>query len=600
MPAVPQNQGPRFGRNSLFFWIVFAFLLAIVPVYVVAMALNESGSRSVKKEISSSMQSRARFFMGTLEQELGNTVLLMNNLSQDSDFQKLGTIAPALGRTEYFQAVERVQGKMRLLQSSNPYITSAEVYIPQIEKTIRGTTYVEPMAEKQIEAIRRKSASYLFTFEDKLQMGLVYPEYGSSGKSPNFAILVTLDRYRVQEAMKQAVGGSGGAVLTGNMIPWSVSESSEPAAAEIGDKLMGQIQAGSRDLKELSGKVMPVKVSGTRYWVSAQPSDKLDAMLVLYAPERQFLQSLGMYRFIFTGLSIFSLLIVLAFSVWIYNRIHQPLNRLVRAFRRLNIENLQQVELHHGHPDEFHYLYEHFNEMVKRMQMLIQEVYKQKIHAQRSELKQLQSQINPHFLYNSFFTLHQMAEMWDIDNLVLFTRHLGEYFRFITRSASDEVKLQSEIQHAQSYTSIQTIRFHSWITVEWDPIPPGWSNRTLPLLTLQPLIENAYEHGLKSKQGDGRIEIRMTAEVDGLRLSIEDNGDALTDKQLSGLKDKLRGPEMEGEEVTGLVNVHRRLQLMFGGQSGLQLTRGLLGGLRIEIILPLEEETQDVPVADRG
>ena len=97
------------------------------------------------------------------------------------------------------------------------------------------------------------------------------------------------------------------------------------------------------------------------------------------------------------GLSGFSLLVVILFSGWIYSRIHQPLQRMVRAFRNIDFDS-PRVELRHKHHDEFHYLYEQFNHMVKRLQVLIHEVFEQKIRSQRSELKQLQSQINPIFI----------------------------------------------------------------------------------------------------------------------------------------------------------------------------------------------------------
>ena len=97
--------------------------------------------------------------------------------------------------------------------------------------------------------------------------------------------------------------------------------------------------------------------------------------------------------------------------------------------------------------------------MVSKLNVLVKEVYEQKIRSQRAELKQLQSQVNPHFLYNSYFVLYRLAKIPDVDNVLRMARHLGEYFRFITRSRSDEVTLEEELKHTLAYIQIQMYRF---------------------------------------------------------------------------------------------------------------------------------------------
>ncbi|MBW7452998.1 histidine kinase [Paenibacillus sepulcri] len=571
----------RIIMSSIFAKLVGGFLLAIVPMYIAGIFMNELGSQSVKHEISQSLSARSNFFMHTFEQELRSTDLLIHDLSQDSDMQKLSTIAPAMSRLEYYQAFDRIQNKMRLLKSSNQYITTAEAYIPLIEKTIQETSYLTALPQEQIDALERKSDGVLVEWNGRLQMGTVYPDYPRKNKAPNFAILTELNRGKLQDSLDKLVGaGGGGAALVGIDSSLSVwNDGSEASARQIAAELNEKMST------DFSSYETQLEFEGTRYWINMEKSVYLDTVLIVYVPAHEFLGPLSKHRVIFFGLSGFSLLVIIIFSYWIYNRIHQPLHRMVRTFRKMDLNNLQQIELHHSHEDEFRYLYEQFNQMVRRIRILIQEAYEQKIRSQRSELKQLQAQINPHFLYNSFFTLHQMAQMYDFDHIVLFTKHLGSYFKFITRNASDEVSLSAEVEHAKSYADIQSIRFQRRIAASWDAVPPGWEHREVPLLILQPLLENAYGHGLEEKERGGEIAIGMT-EIDGqLHISIDDNGERLTDETLNLMIEKLEQPVDVGE-TTGLYNVHRRLQLKYGHTGGLAFSRSPIGGLQVKIILP--------------
>ncbi|NMO97707.1 sensor histidine kinase [Paenibacillus lemnae] len=571
-------------RSSIFVKLVLGFLLAVVPMYGAAIYLNESASDSVRHDLTQSLHARSRLFMNTFEQEMAATQRLIHYLSQDKDIQKLSTISPAMSRSEYFQAVNRVQDQMRLLKNSNSYINSAETYIPQLQMTLRESSYNPSMPETRWGAIMEAQNSELHVWNESLQMGMVYPETMHTGQEPNFVIAVQFDINRIEDSLKQLnTKGSGASIISLNQ-SWVLQDTSRQGFDKA---LLAQMK--KNDTTDFTAFDTTLRYEDIDYHVYIEESAELNLLLAVHTPMADFEGPLGKYKTIFFVLSGISLLVVILFSSWIYQRIHRPLYLLVRSFRKMDLNNLERLELNHKPSDEFRYLYEQYNAMVKRMQGLIDESYKQKIRSQRSELKQLQSQINPHFLYNSFFTLHQMAEMWDIDNILPFTKHLGEYFRFITKSGHDEVSLCAEVSHAQAYTQIQSIRFQPRITASWDAIPDGQQNRKVPLLILQPLLENAYEHGMDHIEQGGIIEIRMKLVNDHLIISVEDNGQHLTDEQLQQLQERLQFSDLT-EDMTGLFNVHHRLRLKYGKDGGLSFSRGELGGLRVEMILPAEKE----------
>jgi two-component system sensor histidine kinase YesM len=296
-------------------------------------------------------------------------------------------------------------------------------------------------------------------------------------------------------------------------------------------------------------------------------------------------------------LSFISAIIIAFFSYVIYRLIHRPLRTLVRAFRAVEQGDFNRT-VQYRFKDEFSYLYSQFNSMVERLRVLVHEVYEQQFRAQVSEFRQLQSQINPHFLYNSFFTLSRIAKNEDYENVTRFTRYLGEYFQFITRDGAGEVELEAEWNFAKTFVDIQAFRFSNRIEVRLGDLPLGCKKVMVPRLFLQPVIENAYNHGLANKKKDGIIEVVFQEHEACLSIMVEDNGEELSDKLLSELKTKLLFTQSP-PETTGLVNVHRRIQIRFGERFGLRLSRGSLGGLRIEIRIPAEEKTEHVPIADR-
>jgi len=288
-------------------------------------------------------------------------------------------------------------------------------------------------------------------------------------------------------------------------------------------------------------------------------------------------------------LSGISLAVVVAFSYWIFRLIHFPLRKMVRAFRKVEKGDLSLTIVHRNY-DEFQYLYGQFNVMVGKLKHSIQEVYESRIMAQQSELKQLQSQINPHFLYNTYFMVHRMADAHDVDNVAKATKYLGEYFQYITRNSSDEATVEEEWNHTLAYLEIQQMRFHNRIEARVSGVPAIEADGArIPRLILQPLVENAYQHGLKAKATGGIVEMRAERLKDGsLALSVEDNGDELSDDRLLGLRNRLASRREEYAEKTGLLNVHRRLTLRFGEERGLVVSRSSLGGLKVEMVVPAD------------
>ncbi|VTR43115.1 Inner membrane protein ypdA [Actinobacillus pleuropneumoniae] len=333
-----------------------------------------------------------------------------------------------------------------------------------------------------------------------------------------------------------------------------------------------------------------INIGTGRYLIDKAYSDKLKLSVFSYLPNevvKRPLSKFYVWAWLFAGTTLLAIAI---YAVSTYKLVHKPLLLLVQSFRKME-DGMFNIRIRHGQRDEFGYLYDRFNHMLIKLQHLIDQDFRHKLMMQRAELKQLQSQINPHFLYNSFFILSSLAKTGDVTQIELFTNMLGEYFRFITRNDADNVPLLEETRHSRIYTEIQKLRFSRRIRVEFGELPMEMETLKVPRLIIQPIIENAYEHSLEKMQDDGLLRVAFHLDDDEASIVIEENGNGLTNNEIEALNRRLERTSESAEslEVTGLINIHRRIALTYGESSGLVLSRSPLNGLRVQIRIRLTE-----------
>jgi len=579
---------PDFLRKmTIFPKLLLTFLVAIVPLFFVSLQMNRMGADSVRQEILKSMESRVHYHMGSLEAEMERLIRLHKQYIVDDDLTKLGIISAIMPYYDVMLMEKRVQNKLLVMKNSSLYIAETKAYIPLIGKTLLSTNYEPGMTAEEVRELQdlnRSQVSPVVYWKGKLLLNSINPDPSYSDKAPAYILQSEMDQAGLKSYLSQIVNGEReGSLLFNEAQEWMLrSGAEEPVQAQARQFVKQQPQ------ERIAGQGK-IEIQNRNYYVAFERSRLLNMDLVLYMPEEQALGPLEKYRVWFWILSGISLAVVVAFSYWIFRLIHFPLRKMVRAFRRVEKGDLSLSIVHRNY-DEFQYLYGQFNVMVGKLKHSIQEVYESRIMAQQSELKQLQSQINPHFLYNTYFMVHRMADAHDVDNVAKATKYLGEYFQYITRNSSDEATVEEEWKHTVAYLEIQQMRFHNRIEARVSELPEAETDGVrIPRLILQPLVENAYQHGLKSKAAGGIVAMSAKRLEDGsIALSVEDNGDELGDDRLAGLRSLLASRSEDQAGKTGLLNVHRRFWLRFGEGGGLVVSRSALGGLKAEIIVPAD------------
>lgn len=574
-------------RNSLYTRITVTFIAVLLPLYMLGIFIYNSAIKIVRDEISSSMIAQVTSYMDGLEEEVQRLKQLQFDLINDIYLNRLAAIPKAMNNIEQVQAILILQNRLEAIRSSSPYISNFTVYIPSINRIVTD----RHVDELDMDKFKRLASLYkqheLVLYDNGTPAILVVSPYlDNDTGAPMFILDIELDKQAFKDALYQfdKYPGSGSFLVnTANNLNIATANITET----IENQIIESIQSGGVGILPMEANNK--KVQGMYIYTT---SERLGMTLAMYVPEDTVFKPIKQYQVWFYVFTLAAAAVLAFYSFSMYRFIHKPLIHLVNAFEKVEEGDLQ-IAIEHHHKDEFRYLYQRFNAMVENLGTLIRQVYTMKILTQKAELKQLQSQINPHFLYNSFFILHRRIKSGDYDNAIAFSQQLGNYFRFITRSAEDEVPLASEVEHARIYADIQRIRFSSRITMEFGELPAGWQCTLVPRLILQPIIENAFEHGLENKVSNGLLRIGFQEGERMLVVIVEDNGGDLQDQELERLQRVLAGEDGQAES-TGIINIHRRVQLKFGGCGGITVSRSVLGGLRVELHILAEGENEHV------
>lgn len=279
------------------------------------------------------------------------------------------------------------------------------------------------------------------------------------------------------------------------------------------------------------------------------------------------------------------LAISLLISLWLSHRLSRPIKELQSDMKLVEKGNFDiQTEI--GQMNEIGQLGRSFNMMVSRIKTLMQEIIRNQESKRKSELLLLQSQINPHFLYNTLDSIVWMAEQKQHKEVVLMTSALAKLFRASITKDKELVPIRVEIEHITNYLLIQKMRYNSELDYVLDIDEAILPFRTLKIL-LQPFIENAIYHGIRNKYGsaDGVVTIRGRLINEHVVFEVEDNGLGMTPEQLSRLLINDEGGELRNQGI-GISNVNERIKLYFGHEYGIQIRSEIEAGTCVTITIP--------------
>ncbi|CAM3161443.1 sensor histidine kinase [Paenibacillus lupini] len=560
-------------RFNVFTKITLLVLLLLIPVLSLYTYSNRESVRVIENEIQSGTTNRLSSFAAQVESNIYQLSLYGVSIGQDSsiqDFQRPDFKGQPYERVKLSVAILE---KMNLYNAASKWHSTITLYFPRTGDAL-STEYYNTISYQE-DAFTKpflKSWEYM---GDSFVWYATEPTTAMS--NPRHARLITKINFPINHIKtmldENKVNNSGDPFLF-NATQGTIRNktANEPKISLLSQKLK------SSRLGDKGG--FRTKLDNTEYYVSYIKSKSLDWYYVDYVPMQQILSPITNSRNLFYTSIAVLLVMSIAVIFVIYRSVQLPLLQLVRGTKRLSSGDFS-VRLRHSGNSEFSLLLARFNIMAQRIQELIENVYEEKLRRREATLKHLQSQINPHFLYNCLFYIKNMARMKNEKAVVAMALNLGEYFRYITRSENDVATIREEVSMITNYLEIQSLRLERMrFTID---VPDDILDKTISRLTLQPIVENAIIHGLEPQVEDGEIIIRGFHENDGVyRITVEDSGVGMSDEKINELQLSLTKP-LDDKMGCGTWNVHQRLIYLFGEEAGLSYSRSELGGVKTTI-----------------
>ncbi len=319
-------------------------------------------------------------------------------------------------------------------------------------------------------------------------------------------------------------------------------------------------------------------------------SVSMESMRLQIDRRRNFLINLSMIT------AVIIVLITIILSILISKSITKPIDEICRVTDEVAHGNFSiRTDISSG--EELMQLSESLNSMTSQLGELVDNIKKEQINSRNLELKLLQAQINPHFLYNTLDNIVWLSQDDRKEDVASIVTSLSRFFRTTLSGGRDYVRIRDEVSHVEAYLEIQQFRYRDIMDYEIS-VPDEFMNYSIIKMTLQPIVENALYHGIKNKRGKGTIKIDISQEetlnddeeAKRLILSVSDDGQGMSEEDLARIERIAKGEEKPSIDNSGfgISNVAERLRLNYGDKFDIRFYSEYGKGTKVEILIPKE------------
>lgn len=281
-----------------------------------------------------------------------------------------------------------------------------------------------------------------------------------------------------------------------------------------------------------------------------------------------------------TSLLVLFTLITIVVCIYLSRSITKPISNLNETMQKAS-SNLQIVA-DQSDIEEINSLSYSFNQLIQKIDNLLKKIKEDAKLQRQSEIKVLQAQINPHFLYNTLDALNWKAVQHQDAEMTTLIRSLCDFYRISLSNGDEFIPIKDEIKHVECYLKIQSIRFKNQFTYDLEVEPHLLSMYCLKIL-LQPLIENAITHGLRPLDHPGKIHIRIFTQDNNIIMTVEDNGVGMSEQMLDEVNNGLSNQALH---KYGLYNINQRIRLTYGETYGIHIQSQLNSGTKVTVTIP--------------
>ena len=555
-------------RVRSIFGIFTVFLLIILASFLL---LSWQSTANLKASLIQTAQLQTKYAATLLEQKGKEIEIEADGILYGENMQNLYAAIENNDVYEYVQQINKMKSFFQERQGRTGGMSGMTLYWPKSGReisTLRQGYFEDSFWENNKES-QWKSANK----QEIFYMRRRTVEW--MGEDQEVWLVLRMDQDFLYEIKEMAAGmDQGGSILMfGGEINVLSQKSVEQNIAGI--------------IRQSNEKVCEVRVGKQKYQIVRSDETKNGMQLVSYYPTRQMMRQVRNIMTI-SGIMLGAILIfgMIYISLFVKNILMQ-MNLLTEKLKQVEVGDLT-VQIYKMPKNEFAYVFRQFNHMVRRTHELLEATVKEQELRNEAEMRQLQLQINPHFLYNSLSFIVTAAD--NPDAVTEMAVHLSQYYRYCTRKKSITT-IQEEIDYARSYLEIMAMRKRIRYTIE---MPKEIGELPIIPLILEPLIENAIEHGLEGCESAKQIEIEIDWTKNGaVSFAISDDGEGMTKEQVSALKERISRKERKEEESVGLWNVNQRLINYYSKSAALGFKRSRWGGLTVYFMIRPEKKKEE-------
>lgn len=563
-------------------WPIFlkingVILVLLIPIVILFAYFSRTSFQVIDSQITAYNESQLQFLKNQIEVGAERLSLSSSVLARDSSILKLQT---SILTKDYYGMIDfqtQVKEKLFLQSFSSNWTNDLSIYLPDTQRRI-STNPNDRYDQSVLETADNGKWHFHSGGNNETpyyQLFIWDPYFSKSSPqtvSAIYEVRFGLDNIRkmLRSYKRDSPGYSFLLTSTGEV--FSVSDSSDDNLAYLGARLLkeGLNEGGHRS----------IQLEEQKAYLSYTHLPSIDAYLIDYVPLNTFHAPIIKSRNLFY-ISMFVLVLLgFATSYLLYLHVQKPISYIMKGLKHMEMGDYS-FRINKRFHNEFDYMMLRFNDMGNEIQHLITNVYEEQNRSRLATLKQLQSQINPHFLYNCLSFIAGCAKAGYTDTIKQMTYHLGDYYRYTTRVENQMPLLKEEVDLVNHYLNIYSLRLER-LDYQID-IPSEMLNEPVMRLILQPVVENAIVHGIEPKPGRGTIMVSGHRESDWNVLVVEDSGVGMTDLEIVAYVQSLERP-MDEHTGCGLWNVNQRLIQRFGPGAGIVMkASNRLSGLSVAL-----------------
>jgi len=531
-------------KRSVFLRMLLISFAAVLVFYAMGMTINIIGIHNVRNDMQTALQTHAEYVANQLDGEFDRLKFFVMETISDKQLLRFAISHDILSDWERLSYIRNLSSQEYMIKRSSTLVDSVQIMFPGLGKSIitEPSQYVDLNDDQWDRLLAKTERGKVTITEWEGQIWLLMPRYDVNRPLLTVAISISSDAL------------SAWLERLSNSQTYAIFLSREDHSA-LSEYIKGE---SPQEAKSGSGK------------------DRLEAEAPLVSAPfvvnehsyiNKALAPFVLYRAILWGLTLIALGLLTAYMLFYRHSILRPLNDLFDSMRNVERDGRYRIEAS-GNSD-YDDIYAQFNHMVDHLEQLSSQLYEEKYRVQKAELKQLQMQIDPHFLYNSLYMIYRIAQNEGNESIATLSLNLSNYYRYITKMPEQIVPLRNEIQHVRNYLEIQRIRFEPRIHVEIEDLPNEIADEMIPSLIIQPIVENAFQHGVKDVEKDGLVRLHYEVEAVHFSVIVSDNSGKMDDEKVRKLWEQVTDPD--SPDSSALSNLYRRLTLYEGTGHELEL-----------------------------